>query len=43
MCSLADDHRARMRGALQNLIVRCDRRPGKHACPIIETLAGRDG
>lgn len=33
---------ARMRDALQGLIARCDRRPGKHACPIIETLAGRD-
>lgn len=33
---------ARMRGALQDLIARCDRRPGKHACPIIETLAGRN-
>ena len=32
---------ARMRGVLQGLIARCDRRPGKHACPIIETLAGR--
>lgn len=34
---------ARMRGTLKELIVRCDRRRGKVACPIIETLAGRDG
>jgi MerR family mercuric resistance operon transcriptional regulator len=34
---------ARMQGALRDLISRCERRRGKLACPIIETLAGRDG
>ena len=30
---------ARLRGVLQELIGRCDRRRGKVACPIIESLA----
>jgi MerR family mercuric resistance operon transcriptional regulator len=29
----------RLRGVLQELIGRCDRRRGKIACPIIESLA----
>jgi MerR family mercuric resistance operon transcriptional regulator len=29
----------RLRGTLKDLIGRCDRRRGKVACPIIETLA----
>lgn len=33
---------ARMRGALTELIARCDVRRGKVACPIIATLAARD-
>ena len=33
---------ARMRGTLKELITRCDQRRGKVACPIIETLAGRN-
>lgn len=33
---------ARMRGALKELVARCDLRRGKVACPIIATLAGRD-
>jgi MerR family mercuric resistance operon transcriptional regulator len=32
----------RMHRALNNLIARCDRHRGTVACPIIETLAGRD-
>jgi MerR family mercuric resistance operon transcriptional regulator len=32
---------ARMRDILRNLILRCDRRRGAVACPIIATLAGR--
>jgi len=31
----------RMRDVLRRLIVQCDRRRGKVACPIIESLAGR--
>ncbi|HEX5093839.1 MAG TPA: Hg(II)-responsive transcriptional regulator [Burkholderiales bacterium] len=31
---------ARLRGALTELIGRCNRRRGMQACPIIETLAG---
>jgi len=33
----------RLRGALKDLIARCDRRRGKIACPIIESLAGKSG
>lgn len=32
----------RLRGVLEDLIGRCDRRRGKVACPIIESLARRD-
>lgn len=33
---------ARLRSVLSKLIVSCDRRRGKVACPIIESLARRD-
>ena len=32
----------RLRGVLRDLIGRCDRRRGKVACPIIESLARQD-